>query len=71
MICVLTVEGEAVHSRPAPAQRQTSNIVESQPLRPELESMVQSCKAVVPQVPIHVLRKEILKTQVSYSICIP
>jgi len=56
-------EGEAVHLRPAPAQRQTSNIVESQPLRPELESMVQSCKAVVPQVPIHVLRKEILKTQ--------
>ena len=26
--------------------------------------MVQSCKAVVPQVPLHVLRKEILKTQV-------
>lgn len=56
---------------PATVTTQRASAASSQPLSPELETLVLNCKAVVPQVPLDVLRKDILKTKVRHGLLQP
>lgn len=47
--------------------RARSNTVPTGALSPQLEAMVANCKVIVPQVPLDVLRKEILRTKVGHE----